>query len=148
MKILSKNILAVISTLLFIFVSSCANRTIINVEKDIRRIDIINNKGNLIKSYYEKYSNDYSGWLKANCNKKEATVKCKFTTESLNLIDNSTENLFSKVLNSNEIQTQSKNLNSNNKEEEQEAESQEQEEGEGEREEEGEGEREEEQERE
>ena len=118
MKIINNYILVVTSIVLLVLVASCGNRTIITVEKDIRKINIINHKGYLTKTYYEKYSKNYSGWLKAHCDKKEATpenllsykLNCKISPSSLNLINNST--------NSNEIQIASKNLNNNNQQEE------------------------------
>ena len=128
MKILNKYILVVSGIVLLVFISSCGNRTITTIEKDIRRIDIINHKGYLAKTYYEKYSKNYSGWLKAYCDKKEAIVEnlfsnklnCKITPSSLNLINNS--------ISSNEIQIASKNLNNNNQQEESQQEESQQEE--------------------
>ena len=128
MKIINKYILVVTGIVLLVFIASCGNRTIITVGKDIRKIDIINHKGYLVKTYYEKYSKNYSGWLKAYCDKKEVTLEnlfsnklnCKFTPSSLNLIDNS--------INSNKIQIASKILSNNNQQEESQQEESQQEE--------------------
>ena len=121
MKILSKYILLTSSIIFLIFITSCGNRKIITIDKDIRKIDVVNHKGYMVKSYYEKYSNDYSDWLKAKCYKEVNVeiLKCKFTSSSLILINNSK--------NDNEIQIVSNNSDNNNQQESQEEDNQDQE---------------------
>ena len=60
------------------------------MDKDIRRVDVVNHNGYMIKTYYEKYSQNYNGWLKANCKKNKSNIlSCDFTSNSLILINNS-----------------------------------------------------------
>ena len=60
------------------------------MDKDIRRVDVVDHNGYMIKTYYEKYSQNYNGWLKANCKKNKSNIlSCDFTSNSLILINNS-----------------------------------------------------------
>ena len=60
------------------------------MDKDIRRVDVVDHNGYMIKTYYEKYSQNYHGWLKANCKKHKSNIlSCDFTSNSLILINNS-----------------------------------------------------------
>ena len=60
------------------------------MDKDIRRVDVVDHNGYMIKTYFEKYSQNYPGWLKANCKKnKSNTLSCDFTSNSLILLNNS-----------------------------------------------------------
>ena len=135
MKIINKYILVVTGIVLLVFIASCGNRTIITVEKDIRKIDIINHKGYLVKTYYEKYSKNYSGWLKAYCDKKEVTLEnlfsnklnCKFTPSSLNLINSNKIQIASKILSNNNQQEESQQKESQQEESQQEESQQEEE---------------------
>jgi len=109
-----KPVLVFVSIIFLVFLTSCTNRKIVTVEKNIRRIDIIDHKGYLIESYYQKYSNNYPGWYHCNpiidvLDKK--SLECNFTNSALKIIDSLKENA--------EIQIVTKNLNSNNLEQSQ-----------------------------
>jgi len=128
MKILTKYILLSIGIILISLGTSYAKKTYITIEKDLKKIQITNHKGYIVKTYYEKYNVKY-GWLRAICKKEELKsenffkiiLSCDFTPASLRLINN--------PINDNEIKkVASKNLNNNNQQEEsQEEESQEEE---------------------
>ena len=76
--------------ILAVFITSCSNKKIITMDKDIRRVDVVDHNGYMIKTYYEKYSQNYHGWLKANCKKHKSNIlSCDFTSNSLILINNS-----------------------------------------------------------
>tara|TARA_Y100000748_G_C15296480_1_gene410557 strand:+ start:148 stop:612 length:465 start_codon:yes stop_codon:yes gene_type:complete len=76
--------------ILAVFITSCSNKKIITMDKDIRRVDVVDHNGYMIKTYYEKYSQNYNGWLKANCKKNKSNIlSCDFTSNSLILINNS-----------------------------------------------------------
>tara|TARA_B100000482_G_C12441439_1_gene233253 strand:+ start:153 stop:608 length:456 start_codon:yes stop_codon:yes gene_type:complete len=109
MKKIYKPVLVFVSIIFLIFLTSCTNRKIITVEKKIRRIDIIDHKGYLIKSYYQKYNNNYPGWYDCNVIKEvlnKKSLKCDFTNSALKLIDSLKENT--------KFQMVTKNLNNNN----------------------------------
>ena len=85
-----KYILFVIGVILSVFITSCSSKKIITIDKDIRRINVVDHNGYMIKTYFEKYSQNYPGWLKANCKKnKSNTLSCDFTSNSLILLNNS-----------------------------------------------------------
>jgi len=118
MKIFTKYILLLISIILLNFGTAYAKKTFITVEKDLRKIQITNHKGYIVKTYYEKYNIKY-GWLRAICKKEELKLEnffkiilsCDFNPASLRLINN--------PINNNEIKkVASKNLNNNNQQEE------------------------------
>ena len=131
-----KPVLVFVSIIFLVFLTSCTNRKIVTVEKNIRRIDIIDHKGYLIKSYYQKYSSKHPGWYHCNpiidvLDKK--SLECNFTNSALKIIDSLKEN--------SEIQIVTINLNSNNLEQSQTEQEQEEEEQENQQEEEQENER-------
>ena len=106
MKILTKYILFFIGFIFLSISTSYAKKTIITVEKDLRKIQITNHKGYMVKTYYEKFSIRLSSWLRAACKKEELKSKnsfkiilnCKFTPKSLRLIsDNENNNEIKKV---------------------------------------------------
>ena len=128
MKNFNKYVLLSISIILLSFGTSYAKKKIITVEKDLRKIQITNNKGYIIKTYYEKYSIDRSSWLRAVCKKEELKsenlfkiiLNCKFTPQSLRLINDKENN--------NEIKEAiSKSLNNNNQQKQSQEQEQEQE---------------------
>ena len=83
-------IIFIFGIILAVFITSCSNKKIITMDKDIRRVDVVNHNGYMIKTYYEKYSQNYNGWLKANCKKNKSNIlSCDFTSNSLILINNS-----------------------------------------------------------
>ena len=89
MKIYNHNFSIILVNLLFlIFITSCVNRNVIKVDDDIRKINLIDNKGLIIKTYFEKYSHKYGGWLRAKCSEKIESKNCKFSSSSLSLINN------------------------------------------------------------
>jgi hypothetical protein len=128
-KIFSKYILLSIGIILISVGASYAKKkTIITVEKDLRKIQITNHKGYIVKTYYEMYNIKY-GWVRAICKEEKVKHKnlfkmllnCNFSPSSLRLINS--------PINNNEIKkVSSKNLNNNNQQEEsQQEESQEEE---------------------
>ena len=78
------------------------------MDKDIRRVDVVDHNGYMIKTYYEKYSQNYNGWLKANCKKNKSNIlSCDFTSNSLILINNSkSDNNNKKSINNNSQQNE------------------------------------------
>ena len=83
-------IIFIFGIILAVFITSCSNKKIITIDKDIRRVDVVDHNGYMIKTYYEKYSQNYNGWLKANCKKNKSNIlSCDFTSNSLILINNS-----------------------------------------------------------
>ena len=127
MKNFTKYILLSIGIILLSLGTSYAKKTIITVEKDLRKIQITNHKGYIVKTYYEKYSIK-SGWLRAICKKDELKsdnlfkiiLNCDFTPASLRSINNQTNN--------DEIKNiVSKTLNNSNQQEEVQEEGQEEE---------------------
>ena len=83
-------IIFIFGIILAVFITSCSNKKIITIDKDIRRVDVVDHNGYMIKTYYEKYSQNYHGWLKANCKKHKSNIlSCDFTSNSLILINNS-----------------------------------------------------------
>ena len=132
MKNFNKYVLLSISIIFLSFGTSFAKKKIITVEKDLRKIQITNNKGYIIKTYYEKYSIDRSIWLRAICKKKELKsdslfkiiLNCTFNPMSLRLINDKE--------NSNEIkEVASKSLNNNNQQKQSQKQEQEQGQGQG-----------------
>ena len=126
-----KTIFKLTGIVILFLITSCANKKIITIDKDIRRIEIIDHKGYLIKTYYEKYNNEYPGWLKANCNKVItsqneilSSIKCNFTSASLNLINNSKNDnktdYSMNILNNNDQQEESQEEESQEEESQQE----------------------------
>jgi len=118
MKIFTKYILLLISIILLNFGTAYAKKTLITVEKDLRKIQITNHKGYIVKTYYEMYNIKY-GWVRAICKEEEVKHKnlfkillnCNFSPSSLRLINS--------PINNNEIKkVASKNLNNNNQQEE------------------------------
>ena len=65
--------------------TSCSTIQVVKVDKNIKRIDLFNSKGEFIKSYYKKFDNETDQWLLANCKKN---IKCEFTNVSLSIINN------------------------------------------------------------
>ena len=127
MNIFTKYILLSIGIIFLSLGTAYAKTTFITVEKDLRKIQITNHKGYIVKTYYEKYNIKY-GWLRAICKKEELKLEnyfkiilsCDFTPASLRLINN--------PINNNEIKkVASKNLNNNQQEESQQEESQQEE---------------------
>ena len=56
--------------IIFFFLSSCSNIVVTELNKDLRRIDIMNLKeGIVLKSYHQKFSPELNKWLKADCKK-------------------------------------------------------------------------------
>ena len=102
-------ILILINILFLVFVTSCVKKEITIVDNGIRKVTVKDNNGYLVNTYFEKYNSKYAGWLKANCKKIidfelfNDSFNCKFTSSSLNLINNSK--------NDNNIQIASKDLN-------------------------------------
>ena len=94
--------------ILAVFITSCSNKKIITIDKDIRRVDVVDHNGYMIKTYYEKYSQNYNGWLKANCKKNKSNIlSCDFTSNSLILINNSkSDNNNKKSINNNSQQNE------------------------------------------
>ena len=128
MKVFTKFILLSIGIILLSLGTAYAKKTFITVEKDLRKIQITNHKGYIVKTYYEKYNINY-GWLIAICKKEELKLEnffkiilsCDFAPDSLRLINN--------PINNNEIKkVSSKNLNNNNQQEESQQEESQQEE--------------------
>ena len=118
MKIFTKYILLSIGIILISLGTSYAKKTTITVEKDLRKIQITNHKGYIVKTYYEMYNIKY-GWVRAICKEEEVKHKnlfkillnCNFSPSSLRLINS--------PINNNEIKkVASKNLNNNNQQEE------------------------------
>ena len=71
MKIFSKYILLSIGIILISVGTSYAKKkTIITVEKDLRKIQITNHKGYIVKTFYEMYHIKY-GWVRAICKEEE-----------------------------------------------------------------------------
>ena len=118
MKVFTKIILLSISIILINIGTSYAKKTIITVEKDLRKIQITNYKGYIVKTYYEKFSIKF-GWLEAICKKEEVNLdnffeiilNCNFAPNSLKLINNQRNNNENRKV-------ASKNLNNNTQQEE------------------------------
>ena len=94
-----------LSILFLFFLNSCGGSRTKQVSEELRQINLIDNKGKVYKSYYQKYSAEVGDWLKANCEKN--AQNCNFTKNSENLINNisvkeDSENLISKTATSNE----------------------------------------------
>jgi len=97
--------LLITSILFLVFFTSCVKRYVITLDKNIRKINLIDNKGYIINTYYEKYSNEHSLWFGAECVDKISD--CKFSSLSLaqimNLKTNNDENQPSKNIINNNI---------------------------------------------
>ena len=105
-------IIFIFGIILAVFITSCSNKKIITIDKDIRRVDVVDHNGYMIKTYYEKYSQNYHGWLKANCKKHKSNIlNCDFTSNSLILLNNSkSENKNNKKSINNNSQQNEQNL--------------------------------------
>ena len=106
-------IIFIFGIILAVFITSCSNKKIITMDKDIRRVDVVDHNGYMIKTYYEKYSQNYNGWLKANCKKNKSNIlSCDFTSNSLILINNSkSDNNNKKSINNNSQQNKQNEQN-------------------------------------
>ena len=93
-----KILLLIINIIILIFVTSCTTNkviTAINVDvgngktSEIRKVDVIDNDGMIIKTYYQKYSQKFNGWLEIKCRYIPNITKitkfndCRFTNLSL-----------------------------------------------------------------
>ena len=88
-----KYILININILFLIFITSCSNKEITNIESDLRKINVIDHTGSIVKTYYEKYSSNYGRWLKLSCSYDVSFVveenldnlnnKCQFSNLTL-----------------------------------------------------------------
>ena len=93
-----KILLLIINILILIFVTSCTTKKIITAINDdvgnsktseVRKVDVIDNNGIIIKTYYQKYNQKFNGWLEIKCRYIPNITKitkfndCRFTNLSL-----------------------------------------------------------------
>ncbi len=132
MKIFTKYLLLSISIIFLSLGAAYAKKTFITVEKDLRKIQITNHKGYIVKTFYEMYHIKY-GWVRAICKEEELKYKnffkiitnCEFSPTSLRTINNQVNNdeinkVASKTLNNNNQQEESQQEESQQEESQQE----------------------------
>ena len=76
----------------FLFLTSCSNIKVVEIDQDLLRVDKFDNKNQLVKSYYKKFDQETGQWLPANCIYDSINIiklksnECEFTEMSLHMI--------------------------------------------------------------
>ena len=116
--------------LLILFLTSCANINVVEIDQDLLRVDKFDNKDQFVKSYFKKFHQETGQWLPAICNYDGVNIinlksnECEFTDMSLHMIRIAKEESgvpdTSAVDNKNSNTEQENNNNQNEEEDEEE----------------------------